>query len=587
MNRKTMMLLTVCFGLFLLTVEASGEPAPEELMPKWMTAAESLRVDEIGKYHKATPPPGGWVETPGEFEELRGVWVTWMQYPYDSVFREIVREAGEVCKVYIIVGSSSEQISIISYLDSHGVPTDSVSFYTYPRNSVWIRDYGPWFIREQGDTEGIVDFIYNRPRPKDDTISVCISADWGMPVYGSPLEHAGGNFMTDGLGTGFASTLIYEENPGYSHDEIDSLMLAYNGLEQFVVMQRINIEYTGHIDLWTKCLNDTLIMVGEYAPDHSNYHLLNDHADYLCTLTNREGRPYRVVRMPMPWSAIAAPPSYLNSLIVNDKVLVPLWNKAEDDTALVIYQQVMPDHEIVGINCSSMASSGGAIHCITMQAPSAKFIHVKHDPLEDTEDTVNPYRVRAQMLTSNSFIADSTVVRYRVNSATSFSSTPLSAVIDTPGVYAGYIPAQSAGDTVNYYVQAKNTDGARRTSPWHAPAHLYSFLVGSTAPVPISDLTVTLSGEDLRLEWSAVTTDGFGGPIVVDRYCIYRDTMTYFDPGSEPFDSTVALFYVDGSGVVGDTGRNYYYAVTAVCGVKESGFSNLVGEFDRNLIVPE
>ncbi|MCK4596449.1 agmatine deiminase family protein, partial [bacterium] len=271
MSRKTMILLTVyfgiltvCFGLLLLTVEASGEPAPHEFLPKWMTAAESLRVDEIGRGHKATDPPEGWVETPGEFEELRGVWVTWIQYSYDSVFREIVREVVDECKAYIIAGSSSEEDWIRNYLTTGGVPLDSVYFYTYPRNSVWIRDYGPWFIREQGDTEGIVDFIYNRPRPKDDTISVSIGADWGMPVYGSPLEHAGGNFMVDGLGTGFASTLIYEENPGRSHDEIDSLMLAFNGLEQFVVMQRINIEYTGHIDLWTKSLNDTLIMVGEY-----------------------------------------------------------------------------------------------------------------------------------------------------------------------------------------------------------------------------------------------------------------------------------------------------------------------------------
>ena len=109
----------------------------------------------------------------------------------------------------------------------------------------------------------------------------------------------------------------------------------------------------------------------------------------------------------------------------------------------------------------------------------------------------------------------------------------------------------------------------------------------SGVPVPVSNLTVTLSGEDLRLEWSAVTTDGFGGPIVVDRYHIYRDTIAYFEPGSEPFDSTVALFYMDGSGVVGDTGRNYYYAVTAVAGGKESELSNMVGEFDRGLITGE
>jgi len=389
--------------------------------------------------------------------------------------------------------------------------------------------------------------------------------------------------MVDGLGTGFASDLIYDENPGYTPAEIDSLMLAYNGLEQFVVVQKINIEYTGHIDLWTKCLNDTLIMVGEYAPGHSNYELLNQHADYFQSLTNREGRRYRVVRMPMPWSTSSAPPSYLNSLIVNDKVLVPLWGKAEDDTALAIYQEAMPDHQIVGISCTSMSGSGGAIHCITMQAPSGRFIHIKHYCLDDTEDTVNPYRIRAQILTSGGFVADSTVVRYKINGEVGFSSATLSAVIDTPGVYEGFIPAQSFGDTVYYYIRCLNDDGIARTSPWHAPSHLYSFRVGSSAPLPVSDLGITLSGDDLRLTWSAVTSDGFGNSISVDRYRIYRDTVASFEPGSEPFDSTVALFYVDDSGVVGEAGTQYYYCVTAISGGKESGNSNLVGEFDQRL----
>jgi hypothetical protein len=353
------------------------------------------------------------------------------------------------------------------------------------------------------------------------------------------------------------------------------------------VVQKINIEYTGHIDLWTKCLNDTLIMVGEYAAGHSNHELLNQHAEYFKSLSNREGRPYRVVRIPMPWSTSSAPPSYLNSLIVNNKVLVPLWNRAEDDTALVIYGDAMPDHEIVGIDCSTMSGSGGAIHCITMQAPAGQFIHIKHESLADTEELVDPYRVRAEILTSSGFVADSTAVRYKVNSGSAFSSVPLSAIIDTPGVYEAFIPAQSPGDTVYYYLHCLNADNVLRNSPWHAPSHLYSFRVGSSAPAPVADLTVILSANDLLLEWSPVTVDGLGNPIVVDQYQIYRDTVAYFEPGSEPFDSTVALFYTDDTGVTGDTETNYYYAVTAVAGGKESALSDLAGEFDREVITLE
>ncbi len=450
----------------------------EPLLPQWMTKEESLMVDQIGSGHKTTAPPGGWVETPAEFERLRGIFITWIygSSSTDPIFRQIVEETGEICRVYIIVGSTSEQNSIISYLQSHNVSLDSVDFYIWPRNSIWVRDYGPWFMHKEDNSEGIVDFMYNRPRPLDDTIPWRIGQSWMIPVYGSPLEHAGGNFMVDGLGTGFVSTLILQENPWYTQTEVESLMLAYSGLEQLVILPRINIEYTGHIDLWTKILNDTLVMVGEYAPGHPNYNMLNDNADSINRCRNREGFPYQIVRIPMPWSTSSAPPSYLNSLFVNNKVLVPLYNLAEDDTALIVYQQALPDHEIIGINCSAMSGWGGAIHCITITAPESEYLHVKHYPLPDTNDTLNDYRVRAQIITSSNPINDSTLIYYKVNDG-AYTPVPLTPVIDTPGVYSGFIPAQYIDDTIYYYLSVQNDEGIRRTSPRHVPPQTYSFKI--------------------------------------------------------------------------------------------------------------
>jgi len=477
--------------IFLLVLMLAANPG-EVFLPQEMTAEESLRVNEIGQNQLITAPPSGWAETPGEFESLHGVFVTW-RYGYgssqDVIFCNIVREVVDVSRAYIIVGSGSEQSNVSNYLTNHSVSLDSVYFMTFPSNSIWSRDYGPWFMRTEDNAEGIVDLIYNRPRPDDDTIPWRIGNAWSIPVYGSPLEHPGGNFMVDGLGTGFASTLIYEENPSYTHQEIDSLMFAYSGLEQFIVLQRINIEYTGHIDLWTKILNDTLVMVGEYASGHPNYSLLNQNADSISRCKNREGFSYRIVRMPMPYSTSDAPPTYLNSLMVDNKVLVPLWGEPEDDTALFIYSQVLPNHQIVGIDCSAMAGSGGAVHCIAMQAPSRQFIHIKHYPLPDsTNDTLNPYRVRAQVISSSTLTAESTLVFYKTNNAPTFTATPLSAVSGSLGVYAGYIPAQSPGDTVYYYLYAKNTDNIRRTSPVDVPPHLYSFLVAPGVGVVEKDV---------------------------------------------------------------------------------------------------
>ena len=79
--------------------------------------------------------------------------------------------------------------------------------------------------------------------------------------------------------------------------------------------------------------------------------------------------------------------------------------------------------------------------------------------------------------------------------------------------------------------------------------------------------------------------DEGGLPLTVDHYVVYRDTLVgFFGPGSDPFDTTADTFYTDDTGVVGDSGINYYYAVTAVLGAKESDFSGAVGEFDRDTI---
>ena len=123
-----------------------------------------------------------------------------------------------------------------------------------------------------------------------------------------------------------------------------------------------------------------------------------------------------------------------------------------------------------------MLGSGGAIHCITITAPEAEFIHVKHWPLPDTNDTLNDYRVRAEIITSSALISDSALIYYSVNSGVD-TTVPLAPVVDTPGVYSGYIPAQSYEDTIHYYIKVQNEEGNQCTSPRHVPPQSYSFIV--------------------------------------------------------------------------------------------------------------
>jgi hypothetical protein len=106
------------------------------------------------------------------------------------------------------------------------------------------------------------------------------------------------------------------------------------------------------------------------------------------------------------------------------------------------------------------------------------------------------------------------------------------------------------------------------------------------APPPdeVEDLTITLAGEDLLFEWSPVSENTHGESLKVDLYNIYRNSLGSYDPEADPWASTVDTFYADTTGVVGDTGIQLYYWVTAVAGDKESESSGGVGEFDRQVV---
>ena len=89
--------------------------------------------------------------------------------------------------------------------------------------------------------------------------------------------------------------------------------------------------------------------------------------------------------------------------------------------------------------------------------------------------------------------------------------------------------------------------------------------------------------DDLLLSWSPVSEDTGGNPMAVDHYQVYRDTLAFREPGSDPFQTTADTFLVDDTGVVGDIGRHYFYWITAVSGTKESADSQGAGELDRYL----
>jgi agmatine deiminase len=449
-------------------------------LPIELTPEEMLRLDQIGKNFRETAPPAGPARNPAEWEPMTGAIIRWPL----GIPVSLVAEMSEDIEVWTIVEDPSEQASATSTYQSGGVNMDNVFFIMAYTNTIWTRDYGPWFIFDGQGDYGIVDHIYNRPRPDDDEIPVVIGEEWDVPVYGMPLTHTGGNHMSDGLGTSMSTRLVYDENTDKTPKEIEGIMRDYLG-NDYTVLDYIESGGIHHIDCWAKFLDPTTILVKEVAPSHPSYHLLNARADYLATQTSAWGRPYTIVRVYCPSGYPET--AYTNSIIWNNKVFVPVSNSSWDTTALRVYREAMPGYEVLGFYGSWYDND--AIHCRIMGVTDRYMLFVHHIPLFDTDVYWQDYPVSVTILdhSGSGLIAESLLVYYSIDSS-AFDTVHLQSTAE-PDSYFAYIPAQPPGTRIAYYIKAADNSGRMATHPpiGEPGAHVFH-ITGENAPPQIVSL---------------------------------------------------------------------------------------------------
>ncbi|MCK5407424.1 MAG: agmatine deiminase family protein, partial [Candidatus Krumholzibacteria bacterium] len=350
-------------GLILLAGPAGAERDVddiEELIPHRETALERYRLLANGGrpvdalLFQAQPPPAAPVRNCAEWDPVTGVLI---RYPIGLPYA-LLRDLDDDVTLHVVVDSSFFAAAQI-YFVTNGVDTSMVQWLVKANNSIWTRDYGPWFIFDGDGTQGIVDPIYNRPRPLDDVIPTTIGGLWSIPVYGMPIAIPGGNYMCDGRGIGMSTRLVLDENPSLTTVEVDSIMRDYTGIERYEHFDYVQIGGIHHLDCWAKLLSPSKILIEEVPPSHSDYARTEANVAYVSSITNCYGRPYEIVRVYTPNNE-----PYTNSLIVNDKVYVPQYGTSWDDDAIASYQAAMPGYEVLGYTGSWL--SDDAIHCRAM-----------------------------------------------------------------------------------------------------------------------------------------------------------------------------------------------------------------------------
>lgn len=343
-------------------VDDDPNPLPRSLAP-WETVPQPRSFDR-----GATPPAP--IHTYAEYERNDGLLIRWGSSNSELTAMTVaITTATRPSWVWIVVSGTSQQSSATTTLNGAGANLARVGFITAASDSVWIRDYGPRFVRANGSL-AIIDHEYNRPRPNDDNVPIAIANAWGLPRYDIPLVHGGGNFHLFATGEGFMTELIEDENPGLSTATIQGHYSDYQGLDVAIgTAFPESFDLTQHIDMWMLPVRDGVAIVGEYANSGNS---MTPHAVTEAMVDDLEGRGWSVLRTP-GWNIGGTHYTYANAVILDGVVLVPQYNAypSQNATALATFAQAFPDRDIVGINATNLVLLAGVLHCIVMHVPTS------------------------------------------------------------------------------------------------------------------------------------------------------------------------------------------------------------------------
>ncbi len=498
-------------SFFVSLLFAGGLYAQTINLPRFETEAEQrLEVPPISPIGITTPPTLP-VRTMAEWEELQALIITWNGH--SNILAEIVRAARKECNVVICCENQAIVTQAKSKLTSSGIDLSSnVSFLLAPNNSVWVRDYGPNCVYANDvDSLYFVDWIYNRPiRPKDDTISTTIAPYFGVPLYstsGTPTDmvNTGGNFMSDGIRTAFASQLILEENePGNPYGvtpknetQIDEILADFMGIDRYIKMITLPYDDIHHIDMHMKLLDEETLMVGQYPEGVADGPQIEANIQYvLNNFQTAFGTPYKVVRVPMPPKAGQYPDSnadyrtYANAVFVNKTIIVPYYQQQFDTTAKRIWQETMPGYKVVGIDCNSIIGLSGAIHCITKEIGVNDPLRIVHQALECQDNSLvfGGYPVNATIQHRSGIMGAK--LFYTIDLATPWQSTDMWQGIIANDDWFGVIPTQPAGSIVYYYIESTAVNGKTIARPITAPDGWWKFCVNQSSGTvnPVAEL---------------------------------------------------------------------------------------------------
>lgn len=351
---------------------------------------------------------------PGEFEKQQALWLQWPEEEYSTasdpvypVFIDIIKALEPYERVNLIVRSQDEIPRVEDMLKASGYNGKNLYYYVIDHLSIWARDVGPIFVKDNQNRLHIVDFGFNNYGrgasqyfiDTESQIHRAVAQQLNLPLAGTNLVSEGGGIESNGRGTiMLTESVALNRNPGMTKEEIENEYKRVLGAKKVIWLKQGLAEddliTRGHINEIARFADPHTILLAQVLPEdrytnstaEASYQRMEENYNILLNSTDQDGQPFRIIRVPMPptlygeLDATGKIPvrSYLNYAVTNGAVLIPTyWQpgrsekiKAVEDQVRGIFQSLFPGRKIVSINAESVNLWGGGLHCITQHMPA-------------------------------------------------------------------------------------------------------------------------------------------------------------------------------------------------------------------------
>lgn len=303
----------------------------------------------------------------------------------------------EVCGCYKHIIASileHEDVVLLTHNPEHaqsmfGNAAHRLIVVNIPYDDTWARDFGP-IATSQSGTSSLLDFTFNAWGMKfaasnDNMINRRLAA---QAMFSVPLLNCkdfvleGGSVESDGNGcimTTSSCLLAPNRNDTLAKAQIEVRLKELLGSNKVLWLNHGHLagdDTDGHIDTLARFApSNTIIYTACDDADDEHFTELRDMEHEIQQFTNACGKPYHLVRLPLPDPIYdddgdRLPATYANFLVCNGAVLVPTYGQPQKDAlAIARIKDAFPSRNVHGIDCNPLIKQHGSLHCATMQLP--------------------------------------------------------------------------------------------------------------------------------------------------------------------------------------------------------------------------